>query len=93
MDDASHCPHRTLHARDCQLGKDFCVMLSRHQLSTAGSRLLDEDSIPLKRPVPSSLGTILKSLRSMCTSLVVSLSSWVSLHVGFATLSLSLFPN
>ena len=22
MDDASHCPHRTLHAHGCQLGKD-----------------------------------------------------------------------
>jgi len=28
MDDASHRPDRTLHARDCQFGKDFNVKLS-----------------------------------------------------------------
>jgi len=93
MDDASDCPHRTFHARDCQPGKDFHIKLSRHRLSTVGSRLSDEGSIPLGRLVPSSLGTTLRNLRSMCTSLVVCLSTWDCLRVGCTTLSLSLFRN
>jgi len=93
MDDASHCPHRTFHARDRQLGKDFDIKLSRHRLSSVASRLSDEDSIPLGRLAPSSLGTTLKNLRSTRTPLVVSLSTWASLHVGSMTLLLSLFRD
>ena len=87
VDDASHRPDRTLHARDCQLGKEFHVRLSRRLLSSVASRLSDEDSILLGRPAPSSLGTILRNLRSMSTSFVVFLTTWVSLHVGPTTLS------
>jgi len=87
MDDASHRPHRTLHARDCQLGKDFHIKLSRRLLSSIASRLSDEDSILLGRPAPSSHGTISRNLRSMSTSFVVSLVSWVSLQVGCTSLS------
>ena len=59
-----------------------CLHLSRHRLSSVTFKLSGEGPIFLERPVHSCLGTISKSPRSACTSSVVSLTSWVSSHVG-----------
>ena len=62
-------------------------------LSSVTPRPSGEDSILLKRLDPSSLGTTSRNLLLVCTFLVASLSTWVSLRVGFAVLSLSLFRD
>ena len=93
MDDASYCPDRTFHARDCQLGKDFHSKPSQHWLNSVASRLSDEGSILLGRPAPSSLGTISRNMRSISTSLVAFLVSWVSLQVGCMSFSPSLLRD
>ena len=82
MDDPSHRPDRTLHACDCELGKDRLVGLGWQLLISIFSRPSGEGSTLLNTPAPFSPGMISGNLPSMCTSSRVFSISLAYIQVG-----------